>query len=41
MIKIQNSKNGVSLYLALMIMTVLLALALGVSAILFGQIRMM
>ena len=33
--------KGVSLYLALIIMTLLLALALGVSAILFGQIRMM
>jgi len=37
---INNSQKGVSLYLALMIMTVLLALALGISAILFGQIKM-
>jgi len=40
--KIKNQKSkGVALYLALMIMTVLLALALGVSAILFGQMKMM
>lgn len=37
--KIQNYNQGVSLYLALMIMTVLLALALGLSAILFGQMK--
>ncbi len=45
-IKIQNPKfksqksRGVSLYLAFMTMTILLALALGVSAILVGQIKM-
>ena len=37
----KSSKNGVSLYLALMIMTVLLALALGISAILLGQMKVM
>jgi len=37
--KIQKQK-GVSLYLALMIMTILLALALGVSTILVSQIKM-
>jgi len=36
---IHNSEKGVSLYLSLMIMTVLLTMALGLSAILFGQIR--
>jgi len=39
MINNQKSK-GVSLYLALMIMAVLLALALGISTILFGQMKM-
>jgi len=38
--KIQNSR-GVSLYLAILIMVVFLALALGISAILFGQIKVM
>lgn len=39
--KIQNTKKGVSIYFALLIMTLLLALALGISTLLFGQIRMM
>jgi len=38
--KIQNSNKGVSLYLALMIMTVLLAIALGLSSIFLGQAKM-
>jgi len=39
--KVKSQKSrGVSLYLAFMIMTVLLALALGINAILFGQIKM-
>jgi len=38
--KSQNEK-GVALYFALMIMTVLLALALGISAILLGQMKVM
>lgn len=33
-------ERGVSLYLALTIMAILLAIALGISAILLGQIRM-
>ncbi len=41
-LKVKTKKSrGVSLYLTFMIMTILLALALGVSAILFGQIKMM
>jgi len=35
----KQSQQGISLYLAFMIMTVLLALALGISAIAFGQIK--
>jgi len=33
--------KGVALYIALMVMSVLLALALGIAAILFSQIKMM
>lgn len=36
-----KKEKGVSLYLALMIMAVFLALALGISTILFGQVKMM
>jgi len=36
---IYNSQKGISLYLALMTMTLLLAMAFGLSAILFGQIK--
>ena len=35
----RQSQQGISLYLAFMIMTVLLAIALGISAIAFGQIK--
>lgn len=35
--KTNNSERGVTIYLALMIMSILLALALGISAISFGQ----
>ncbi len=35
-----NSQKGISLYLVLMVMAVLLAMTLGLSAILFSQIRM-
>lgn len=35
----ENSQRGISLYLALMIMSAILALALGISAISFGQAR--
>ena len=38
--QLSTSDKGVSLYLALMIMTILLALALGVSTILVSQIKM-
>lgn len=38
--KINFSQKGVSLYLALMVMTVLLAIALGVNTILVSQIKM-
>lgn len=33
------SQRGVAIYLAFMVMTLLLALALGISAIVFGQIK--
>ncbi len=39
--KIHNSNKGVSLYLALMIMGILLAIALGISAIFIGQTKML
>jgi len=39
--KIRNFEKGISLYIALMVMTVLLALALGISAILLGQMKVM
>lgn len=39
--KIYNSNKGVSLYLALMIMGILLAIALGISAIFIGQTKML
>lgn len=39
-LKIKNYQRGVSLYLAILIMAVLLALALGISAILYGQMKM-
>lgn len=39
--KIYNSNKGVSLYLALMIMGMLLAIALGISAIFIGQTKML
>lgn len=35
-----KSEKGVSLYFAFMIMTILLAVALGISSILIGQIKM-
>lgn len=35
-----KTQRGVSLYLALMIMTILLAIALGISAIFLGQTKM-
>ncbi|MBI4101529.1 MAG: hypothetical protein HY443_01015 [Candidatus Nealsonbacteria bacterium] len=35
--KIKNSERGVTVYLSLMIMSILLTLALGISAISFGQ----
>ena len=35
----KSSEKGLSIYLTLMVMTILLAMALGLSAILFGQIR--
>ena len=38
--KFPISNKGVSLYLSLIIMGILLSIALGVSTILFGQIRM-
>lgn len=37
---ISNSQKGISLYLALMVMAILLAMTLGLSAIFFSQIRM-
>lgn len=40
-LKVQNSKKGISLYLALMIMTILLAIALGLSTIFIGQTKML
>jgi len=36
----KNSQKGVSLYLALMIMTLILAISLGISTILVSQIKM-
>lgn len=39
-LNVKITKRGVSLYLSIMIMGILLAIALGVSTILFGQIRM-
>jgi len=39
--KNKSGGGGVSLYFALMIMTVLLAIALGISTILFGQLKVM
>lgn len=38
--KFQNTKKGISLYLSMTIMSILLAIALGVSTILFGQLKM-
>ena len=38
--KIQNFEKGVSLYLALIIMSVLLAIALGISTIILSQMKM-
>jgi len=38
--KIKNEK-GISIYLALMVMSILLALSLGISTILFGQMKIM
>ncbi|MBZ9578333.1 pilus assembly PilX N-terminal domain-containing protein [Patescibacteria group bacterium] len=38
--KIQNSKKGVSIYLAVMIMFILLAIGLGMSVIIVSQIKM-
>lgn len=41
MTKIQNSKQkGVSIYLTLMIMAILMAISLGISALLLGQMEM-
>lgn len=38
---INNSQKALSLYLAVIIMAILLSLALGVAAILFGQMKIM
>lgn len=37
---IYNSQKGVSLYLAIMLMTLILSIALGISTILIGQMKM-
>lgn len=36
-----NSQKGVSLYMALMIMTILLVIAFGISTILFSELKML
>lgn len=38
--QILNSQKGVSLYISFMIMTILLTITFGISAILFGQMKM-